>query len=580
MTNWIKNKLLCCVVLLMENKQLTPEAKYFLIRVLFEYGNTCVTLTTHEMVKKLGLSDVVIRKARDLLSRLGYLKLVNLKESVVGRPKIGLQLTDNLLTELQSLFESEVSQAWLNNIHPDHKLRLDMLIFWQTDFLRKQNVKKTKKPAGDDSRKHTMTAATRILLAVLYANADVCGAVRNISLVEISKLTVMSLDRLESQLTLIKEMGYLILRVSGLTNKQMFGHAKGSLFLNVYADNLMGSQSLSLVLLKTSVLNWYDQQQLAAKVYNWIRSLKTMDEPTRLNKAEYMAHVRSKPALSQDSLSEANALKDNVFKTNSLNDKENALVTIKNLLATEGLYHGFGRPKSIESLYSERVSEQIFDWLDLFLVFKLNDLFVGSFDKNFIIYLQSQIDHYASMLLSEYWASIDADKVNFQEDVLSKISLNLFPVKKPKKPKKPKKSKILKAPEALQVSKDPKVIEAKITQSAFSLILYCVSYQHAIVIKQWLRSGLRSTNAVMAVNQFVVIPTIHLPVQKVGIVLMVSVKWPTMIPERFCAIAVTMPKHQKSKIESYGINTSEVQCVSLFKEMGCDLNVLRQNMTL
>ena len=58
----------CFAVLLIKDRGLTAEAKYFLIRVLFLYGHSFeVNQTVLELEKQIGMSDSVLKKARDLL---------------------------------------------------------------------------------------------------------------------------------------------------------------------------------------------------------------------------------------------------------------------------------------------------------------------------------------------------------------------------------------------------------------------------------------------------------------------------------------------------------------------------------
>ena len=63
----------CSAVLAIKERWLTAEAKFFLIRVLHLYGSSSVEDTVHTLETRIGFSDRVLKKVRDLLVEQGFL---------------------------------------------------------------------------------------------------------------------------------------------------------------------------------------------------------------------------------------------------------------------------------------------------------------------------------------------------------------------------------------------------------------------------------------------------------------------------------------------------------------------------
>ncbi len=181
-------------VLLIQDKQLTPEAKYLLIRILWLSRKQLTSISLLASIEQFGLSEAVLRKAYELLLRLGYLEECKPSAEVkqqVGRPKKLVQVTKWGMEKIHAEFVK--SQIWLSKQCGAHKQRIDLLLLWDEikDVLRQQNQKKIEKDNDDTARRYTFTAATRILLAILYLHADRHGVVKDLSLGELSKLTGM-----------------------------------------------------------------------------------------------------------------------------------------------------------------------------------------------------------------------------------------------------------------------------------------------------------------------------------------------------------------------------------------------------
>lgn len=243
------------------NQQLTPEAKYFLIRIVYLYGDGSVTEKVEDLAKTVGLSKAALTKARSLLSDLGYIEVSavpNFSKERGGRPRFQIRIKRNFLDEICSYADQQS-----NVVSQDHHQRLmDKLLFWPSgrDVLRARNIKKIKKTAEESSTTHTFTITTRLLLAVLYSHADPCGVVIKLGLSRLSRLLGISGDRLESQLKIIKNLGYLIDRVSGVTGRIIFGRAAGTFYMNISDDDCKAYGSFTLVAFDTNVINFYNER--------------------------------------------------------------------------------------------------------------------------------------------------------------------------------------------------------------------------------------------------------------------------------------------------------------------------------
>ncbi|GLQ31720.1 helix-turn-helix domain-containing protein [Litoribrevibacter albus] len=88
---------------------------------------------------------------------------------------------------------------------------------------------------------HKLKLANRLLLLVLFINADENGVVRNLGVADLAKLTGMSRDRLKSQLEKLMDLEYIRFFTPGVTGTHLFGVAKGAYFLNLDHDSFICS---------------------------------------------------------------------------------------------------------------------------------------------------------------------------------------------------------------------------------------------------------------------------------------------------------------------------------------------------
>jgi len=219
---------------------LSAEEKYFLIRLLAVYGyeemvkGSVVGKTIDELEKCLGMSDNLIKKVRDSLTVKNYLTHMTVSpqsKTGQGRPRAGFSLSKEMINLL------DVSQR--HCIHEDHIPRIERLLLWHD------------KGSGQQKSINDLKPSNRILLAILYSRANSCGAVYNLGVMQLAKLSgLKTRDRTENQLEKLAKLGFILDRVSGVSGKIIWkSFAKGAFFLNVLYDQLSISHTHPLLLL-------------------------------------------------------------------------------------------------------------------------------------------------------------------------------------------------------------------------------------------------------------------------------------------------------------------------------------------
>lgn len=125
----------CYAILSLKEKGLSAEAKYFLIRVLFNYGRSNVNATVETLEKQIGMSDAVLKKTRDLLLEQNYLTRSLVHSSVNdgsmrGRPREGFVVSDSMIAKLDKIINE---QKGLSKVMLAHTHRVAKLLFWKVD---------------------------------------------------------------------------------------------------------------------------------------------------------------------------------------------------------------------------------------------------------------------------------------------------------------------------------------------------------------------------------------------------------------------------------------------------------------
>jgi len=252
------------VILLDTSLGLSADEKYFLIRMLCIYGYGSLKMdgyldkTVNELERLLGMSDYQIKKVRDGLLEKGYLirpEQIEQLERYRGRPRVKFAFSSSVIRKIKTVNEHEIDD--------DHKPRIERLLLWGWGLT--------------PPKQKDLTPSNRILLAVLYANANACGAVYNLGVMQLAKLSgLKTKDSTENQLDKLTKLGFILDRVSGISGKVIWKKlATGAFFLNVLNDQLMTSNKAPFLLLMKSDGIFGYQGQLASNRMISIASLKS-----------------------------------------------------------------------------------------------------------------------------------------------------------------------------------------------------------------------------------------------------------------------------------------------------------------
>lgn len=247
-------------LLAMTELRLSAEEKYFLIRLLcvYDYKGLClkakVDRTILQLETLLGMSDNLIKKTRESLIAKEYLSpcpIPSQSETKRGRPRAGFFLSQMMIDVL--------NKSKAHTINVDHIPRIKRLLMWDAAEEKKE----------ESAHIAHLTPANRIVLALMYSRANGCGAIHDLGVMQLAKLSgLKTKDRTESQLEKLTQLGYILDRVSGVTGKYFLGNVKGEFFLNVFNDHLCsGIKSPNLILLSYDFNCPYTQNWAADKLF-------------------------------------------------------------------------------------------------------------------------------------------------------------------------------------------------------------------------------------------------------------------------------------------------------------------------
>lgn len=435
----------CFAVLSIKGKGLSAEAKYFLIRVLFIYGRTPVDATVLTLEETIGMTDAVLKKARDLLVEKKYLiRLpVDSKKSVKsprGRPRERFSVADSLIVELSAVVRAQKIQKKKAFADMTHKQRLTQLLFWQPDTASGRDIFSIIEASKKVAR--PLRPATRILLAILYGDADTCGAVSGLSLATLKQRSSMAMDRLDSQLSKLTELGYISSRVSGLTGRSLFGRSAGAFFLNVLDDDLAGNEdSTVLILMKTKVIDEYNDSFWGRRIF--------LESQTGGNEGLLFdcKDVHNQLSASTDDLIKSLAIAKQSFLEQRVFP-----------------YIGVGKKDAANpaDLCQQVISADNFDWSKNFYPFKLHELFNDMPRPMFARFLQSKINEFASILLSCHWNELKFDLKVIPERLIEKITKVVYPV---------------------NLRSEGDLMRSEVIAEALGLFLYRISFEVALLVK-------------------------------------------------------------------------------------------------
>lgn len=232
-------------VLTMSSEWKSPEEKFFLLRVVWIYSADNVEDTVAQIAGKIGLSEGVVRRARDQLVGRGILEeakapahrrtSVEDEESRGGRFRKGFRVAPEFLEQLNkarsSLVLGDVARTAIHSLlcagaspaaGPEHGDK-------------EQGGEKKRKARGGGRKGwgNKMLVSNRLLLALLWSLADQYGVVRGRGAAEIARLAGMTPPQLRRQLAKLLGLKFLWGRVPGISKKTIFGKTPGAIYLSM-----------------------------------------------------------------------------------------------------------------------------------------------------------------------------------------------------------------------------------------------------------------------------------------------------------------------------------------------------------
>lgn len=221
---------------------LSPEAKFVLLMSLKCYGTLVLPLKrATELAQDLGLGVKVVSKVLEQLVKKGYLTKVKAEvQRKRGRNSIGYSALEPL---------RNLQNTWLaNNRNVPHERIISDLI-------------------ESGAAESSLTPADKLLLAVLLANADDSGVIRNVGTADLMALTGMLRDRVGYRMDNLKGQGYIRSSVPGVTMPSIFGVTSGYIFLNLLHSKFQNTLLGGVIILLLAELEYGENHFREAK---WI----------------------------------------------------------------------------------------------------------------------------------------------------------------------------------------------------------------------------------------------------------------------------------------------------------------------
>jgi hypothetical protein len=415
-----QNKQACYVVMVMRDQGFTPQARYFLIRLLYLYGSDWVGIESLKQDRRLGISDPIITKAIDLLEKKGHLKFE--KQTKHLSSKQGIRVSDKFFVKLSLPNElrfassvrlpglvpfSSLIDGWLFEIdREDVKKANREWLAQATVNIKKNNkdpnIKNAFTQAMAALKKNQLSPANKILLSTLYSHADVFGVVRDLGSTDLLQLTGMDRDRLDRQFEKLTQLGYLLVRVPGLTGAHSFGLVKSVFYMNPLSRPVEGKYDLSLVMCEKDSPESRGVQMLGTSIYS-----ENLNSPINLNATQTHSLEKIRELILTDRLFRSIYYP---FYSEVQNDGSESLTEIADFAQILRTTH----PSSVK-------------WMDCFKGHDIEKVFQEHHDPRFRCYLQHKISEYASLLLTKSWNDIENVPNVLDEDLLTRIGHDIYP---------------------------------------------------------------------------------------------------------------------------------------------------------
>lgn len=212
---------------------ISGSSRYFLCRLLCDEA-PAASNTVASYVKRYGVTDRVVSLAiKELVECKAVDKTATQKEN--GAPGWTLRVASDFRDLLEVAANSEP-------VGPMAKLSLHVLTHDDGEARKKG--------------KKRLSPYNRLVLAALLLKADEAGAVYGVGASDLKRIAGLSSDRLVSQLSKLQNLGYLRMRMGGLTGRHLFGRSTGAYFLNVGHPDFGGIAGHSYVLVRRD--SWFE----------------------------------------------------------------------------------------------------------------------------------------------------------------------------------------------------------------------------------------------------------------------------------------------------------------------------------
>jgi|GEM_PF-4593984 len=388
-------------------KKLTPEAKYVLIQVLHQFGSKLVDQPIKPLAQSMGLTDKVLKQARDRLSSLGYVKMHALGTGEPGRPILGFKIAQAHIGLWQK--QSVESPA------PIHLQRIQELLFPPQYPKHASSIQLTAGVVTPRRQSGILSASNRLLLATLYYYADKSGVVRGLGLASLSKRVCMTVQQLKLQLDKLTQTGHLWARTPGISGSHLFGKSIGEFYLNVY-QGMDGEDlhSVGLILMERISVDLYDKQSWAWRLFHDAQSCLANKKESRKSKSHTTIFQRCDINLDLEKMAPQ-------------------LKLIRSSFANTPVFTGvFSYPQFHNDLGVPMVTwdnPYNYSWFNLFHGFELEKLFASSpsMYHRLAQTLQYRIHSYASQLLSTHWDTLERYNHEIHQYLIQAISDDLYP---------------------------------------------------------------------------------------------------------------------------------------------------------
>ncbi|ELB2754344.1 hypothetical protein QNF07_002637 [Vibrio alginolyticus] len=205
---------------------LSPESKFFLIRLLLDFrSSSYINIPVSEMVHRYGITRAVVCRSLKTFCGQKILEPVDTVSSGRGRPQSRYKIREDILERI-------ICQKKNNN-----GLDYDDVSIKQ--FLRFARFKSS----------NELTVSNVLLLVLLMSLMSKSGAVDSVGCRELSLWMGISENRLHSQLRKLRKLGYIEYCIPGLSDK-LLGKRTAIYFLNLgklnvsYKNKFLGGSLL------------------------------------------------------------------------------------------------------------------------------------------------------------------------------------------------------------------------------------------------------------------------------------------------------------------------------------------------